>query len=199
MALSISRFLRKALVFLAYSAVGLAVGVWVGGLFASREASGGFATWVLLDGPQKFQHLSHVEDYEDYNGLDVRAETGDGKIYRYVFEGGYWALSQPYTPVSEFSQDAHLREGCEANRLRKFYSVRTTLPEGAGHTVECGIQLQTKPSIGTVLRRVVVLSDAGKVWMLEHTPDLGKELLMAASGVLAGLTLGLAAWWFFGR
>lgn len=191
--------MRKMLIFLAYSIIGLGIGLWVGGLFASCEASGGFATWTLLDGPQKFQHLSHVDDYEDYNGLDVRAEAVDGKIYRYVFEGGYWALSEPYTPIKEFSQDTHLREGCEANRSRKSYQIRTSLPWGAGRALECGIQLQTHPFFGVSTRTAVVLSDSGKVWMLVYTPDLVKELLMAASGALAGLALGLAAWWVFRR
>lgn len=200
---TIGGFLAKLGIFLLFCAVGLGLGLAVSGYFANLEQSGAFAKWQLLDDPQKFQHLSHVDAYEDYNGLDVRAETSDGTIYRYIFKScgtsqaqtcGSWLPSEPYSGNDQ-TTDQLLRSGCQAAAEHySFYGIRFKLPREAGAAFECGVQLEHDPFWGVSTRTLIVLSETGKVWMLVYKPDLGKELQIIAAGALVGLIAGISAW-----
>lgn len=164
-----------------------AAGVWVAALVMSQwyrlEVSGTFVKWKSLDGPQNFQKIVHVHDF------DLRAQADDGKIYSYTTEWKEWQPDPGY--VDAGSND--IRSDCEA--VYSFHGMISRYPsQASGAPTQCGVYERRHPVAGSVDMAYYVLLDNGTIWMWRHTRDVQGEFVIFLAGLFIGLIVGIIVW-----
>lgn len=167
-------------------------GVWIAGIITGQwfrlEVSGAFVKWKMLDGPQKFQKIVNVQDFE------LRAQAENGKVYSYTTEWKEWQPDPNHVDrgFNDISTD------CED--LYWFHAASPRYPpQGAGTPVQCGVVNTHHPTAGTVDEAYYVLLDDGSIWMWRHTRDPQQEIITFFGGLLIGLIAGIITWFLIQR
>ena len=181
--ITLGSFHIKLLTLVIFAAVGIWIAEKIVGPWMSLELSGAFVKWKFLDGPQRFQKIVTVHDFE------LRAQTEDGKVYSYTTEWKEWQRDPEYVPT-RFND---ISSNCES--LFAFTAMKPRYPPPeAGAPVQCGVYEQRHPFAGPVDTAYYVLLDSGKLWMWRHTRAPQREIIILLAGLFIGLIVGIIAW-----